>query len=86
MADNARLRRLAEQQIEAPFAKDVIRLLDETRDLDARDLLLEFGQWLSNERARVTDLADAMDEDDPEAFVALVDAFLSPSGVGGNPE
>ena len=43
-----------------------------------RDLLLEFIQWLADNRAAAHDI---IEEDDPEAAVDAVDVFLESIGA-----
>ena len=45
--------------------------------LDPRDVLLEFGQWLAINLSARRGMEEAFDEDEPDQYVATVDAFLS---------
>lgn len=44
--------------------------------LDARNLLLEFGQWLADNLSARRGMEEAFDSDEPDEYAATVDAFL----------
>ena len=52
---------------------------------DVRDVLLEFGQWLADNRTRLTDLQEAIEEDEPDLFIEVVDTFAARLGVAPEP-
>lgn len=48
--------------------------------MNNRDLLLEFIQWLGNDRTRFEELDDSIHYGEPETAEGLVDEFLTSIG------
>lgn len=46
-------------------------------NLSPSDILKEFVQWLANDEARLDDLTESIEYDDPEAAEQLIEEFLS---------